>query len=110
MGPGSQQQTPVMPAPPAPGQPPRAPFEPMPFWSVPGGVFIDPPLAQGFRFEATGTAKFNQIMSFPAGLGDTYRVIADGTDLGTFSAVESVDLVALLGHGATNFEVRGIQP
>jgi hypothetical protein len=71
---------------------------------------FDPPVAQGFDFTATGTAKFAEIMSFPSTAGSAFQVIAEGSDLGTFGATNSVNFLTLVGHGVTNFQVKGIQP
>lgn len=80
------------------------------FIGNPSFVFCDPPLAQGYSFATSGGAAFRQIASFPTGLGESFRVIAEGTDLGTFSKESSVNFEAILGHAVSSFDVRGIQP
>lgn len=107
---GVRQGVPVIPVPlpPQPGVPPGA--EGGSFTSAPARAWFDPPLAQGYTFTATSGGLFKQVMSFPAGLPASYSIITEGQTYGPFTPEQSVDFVALRGHGVSSFEVRGIKP
>jgi hypothetical protein len=53
---------------------------------------------------------FTSILDFPTGFAEPFDVIVDGTLLGSFGPGQSVDFVALLGHGVDRFTVAGITP
>ena len=56
------------------------------------------------------TALFTRIADFPVGFQSLFSVEAEGMSLGLFGPGDSLDFVALLGHGVSEFVVRGIQP
>ncbi|MCX5772098.1 MAG: PEP-CTERM sorting domain-containing protein [Candidatus Hydrogenedentes bacterium] len=80
------------------------------FTGVPRNTWIDPATAWGFDYEMTGQSLFTKISDFPTGFG-LLRVTADGQILGSaFGPGQSLDFVALLGHGVSEFTVTNISP
>ncbi|MEX2168644.1 MAG: hypothetical protein WD851_05010 [Pirellulales bacterium] len=80
------------------------------FPDVPSGMWFDPPLVPGFEYIMDSDSLFTSIMEFPPGFDEPFHVSAEGLELGTFTADQSVDFVALLGHGVERFTVSGIAP
>lgn len=82
------------------------------FTDVQSGCWIDPPMAEGYSYEMTGTSLFTKILDFPAGIDadDLFTVVVQGIDLGDFGPGDVVDFVALHGAAVSSFEVRGIEP
>jgi hypothetical protein len=82
------------------------------FHSGPSGSWFDPPLAHGYRFDATGLGQFAKILNFPVGIDsdDQFSVWVSGQELGQFHVGESVDFVALTGAPVPSFDVKGIGP
>jgi hypothetical protein len=94
--PGESQASPILP--PTPGR----------FVDVPGGRFVDPPLADGYAFRMTSAAVFTSILDFPTGFLSPFAVWSAGRKLGTFGPEN--DYVFNHGVGVTEFEIRGISP
>jgi hypothetical protein len=100
--PGTTVINPLMPSGSGPGW-----FE---FIQVPRNTWVDPATAWGFDYEMTGPSLFTKISDFPTGFGPL-QVTADGQILGSaFGPGQSLDFVALLGHGVSEFTVTNISP
>jgi len=80
------------------------------FLNAPSGAWMDPPLAQGYTFTITSAALFKEIEAFPASVPGEFYVVTEGTTYGPYFALDSVDFVALRGHGVSSFVVKGIKP
>jgi hypothetical protein len=88
------------------------------FPNYPSGLWYDPPSASELVFHMTApddpfTAPdtlFNSILDFPTGLNAPVSISAEGQLLGTFGPGQSLDFVALLGHGVDTFTASGIDP
>jgi hypothetical protein len=76
------------------------------FNNVPGGLWYDPPLVDGFDFAMTGGSLFTGILDFPPGFADPFAVYVGGVLLGTFGPGQSVSF----GAGVSAFTVAGIRP
>jgi hypothetical protein len=100
--PGESPSNPLLPDATAPGE--------FIFNDVPSGQWFDPPLVPGFEYIMESASLFTSILDFPPGFDQPFRVVAEGTFLGMFGPGESVDFVALLGHGVDRFRVSGIAP
>jgi len=74
------------------------------------GDWFDPPLAEGFRYVMTSGSLFTRIADFPLGFDSPFTITAESQNLGTFGPGESVDFVALLGYGVSEFLLSGISP
>lgn len=74
------------------------------------GLWFDPPFVPGFRYIMESDSLFTSILEFPDGFAEPFHVIAEGASLGMFAANQSVDFVALLGHGVKDFIVTNISP
>lgn len=80
------------------------------FTEVRRQAWVDPPSASGFEYQMTSGSLFTKIMDFPTGFGPL-TVEAESVTLGTtYGPGDSVDLVALLGHGVSEFTVTQINP
>jgi hypothetical protein len=96
----------------APGALQWGPLVPGPggsFHQVPHG-WMDPSMAEGYTFTATGDGLFKNILAFPDGIAGTYYVATEGVTYGPFAPSESVDFQNLRGHGVSSFVLTGIQP
>jgi len=80
------------------------------FENAPTGMWLDPPMADGFEYVMTSDSLFMAILEFPPGFGDSLSVTAEGVDLGTFKGGQGIDFTDALGHGVARFTVRGITP
>ncbi len=72
--------------------------------------WIDPPIADGFDYEASGGARFTAIDDFPTGFDAPFDVWVEGDLVGQFGPGDSVDFTTWPGGGVTHFSVRGISP
>lgn len=68
--------------------------------------WVDPIIADGFRFEMTDGSLFTEILNFPTGFNDPFTVEVDGQVLGQFGPQDSVDF----GAGVSAFTITGIDP
>ncbi len=102
--PGSSQNTPIL-----PGIIDNNRFI---FRDVPSGRWYDPPTTYGFHFLMTSNSLFTQILDFPVGIDsdNLFAVSVGNKILGEFGPSKSVDFVALLGQGVSEFTITGIDP
>lgn len=102
--PGSSQFNPIMPV---ITQPNRFIFQ-----AVPSGRWYDPPTTYGFHFLMNSNSLFTQILDFPVGIDNDnlFTVSVGNKIIGEFSPSKSVDFVALLGQGVSEFMITGIDP
>jgi hypothetical protein len=78
------------------------------FRNVPGCRWYDPHTPYGFEFQTLEDTLFTEILDFPVGLDNRFTVSVGDNILGEFSPGDSVDFVALLGAGVSNFKITGI--
>jgi len=81
------------------------------FAAAPSGYWFDPATASGYTYQMTGGSLFTEILDFPTGFLQPFEVTAPGCTIpGVFQPGQSVDFVALCGHGVSMFTVTGIDP
>ena len=80
------------------------------FSDIASGQWFDPPAVDGYDYRMTSASLFTRIGAFPDGFASTFMVTAGGELLGPFGPGASVDFLAALGHGVTEFRVTGIAP
>jgi len=112
--------TPILPSPPSPPSrclpvPVSGPFRPAAicytFLGGPSGGWFDPASASGYEYQMTGNSLFTDILGFPAGFAGPFDVMSSGCTIpGTFAPGDSLDFVALCGHGVSAFTITGIIP
>ena len=74
-------------------------------------AWYDPVTANGYNYRMLGSSLFTGVMDFPTGFARPFDVSAPGCSIpGAFSPGQSVDFVALCGHGVSSFSVTGIEP
>ncbi|MDY6781185.1 MAG: hypothetical protein SW833_01290 [Cyanobacteriota bacterium] len=80
------------------------------FDEVPSGRWFDPPTVSGFQFAAIGDSQFTEVIDFPVGIDSDERfTVSVGNEiLGEFGFGQSVDFLALLGGGVSEFTIAGI--
>jgi len=71
---------------------------------APGGIWIDPPLAEGFIYTISGGSLFTGVRDFPTGFNSQFEILVDGESLGLFSPGEEIDF----GDGVSTFTLLGI--
>jgi hypothetical protein len=76
------------------------------------GNWFDPPMTPGFRYEMLSNSLFTQVLNLPVGIDsdETFAVLVGDVLLGQFRSNQSVDFVALLGGGVSEFTIAGIDP
>ena len=102
------QDDPVLPEPPAPGSGGTTDGV-FVFNNVPSGRWFDPPLADGYTFTMISGDLFTAILDFPVGFSMPFTVTAEGHTWWRGPG-QSLDFLALLGHGVSSFTVSGITP
>jgi hypothetical protein len=80
------------------------------FTGAESGLWVDPPLTDGYRYTMTGSSVFTSILDFPMGFDDTFEVYVGTSFLGNFGPGDSVDFTSFAGGGVSEFLVRGINP
>lgn len=102
--PGSSQINPIMPV--------VSELNRFIFRNVPSGRWYDPPTTYGFHFLMNSDSLFTKILDFPTGIDNDnlFTVSVGNKILGEFGPSQSVDFVALLGQGVSEFTITGIDP
>lgn len=98
--PGSRQDDPIMPNTVDPDG--TAHFD-----DTPSGMWVDPPLVDGYTYEMTSDSLFVAVLDFPTGFAAAMEVFVEGASLGLF---EPGDQLMFPGEGVGSFSVRGILP
>ena len=80
------------------------------FVDVQSGLWFDPPIVDSFLYHMTSSSLFTKILDFPTGFAGPFDVLVGNNLLGSFGPGQSVDFLALLGRGVTDFTIRGISP
>ena len=80
------------------------------FVDVQSGLWFDPPIVDSFLYHMTSNSLFTKILDFPTGFTSPFQVLVGNSLLGIFGPGQSVDFLALLGRGVTDFTIRGISP
>lgn len=80
------------------------------FFDFPSGNWGDPPTTYGFEFVMASNSLFTEILDFPVGIDkdNLFTVSVGNKILGQFGPSQSVDFVALLGQGVSEFTITGI--
>lgn len=102
LSPGSSQESPVLPDGMSDGS-----FN---FVGVVTGAWVDPPVAEGFRYTMTSDSLFTQIEDFPTGFPTPFTVSVNGEVLGEFGPGDSVDFTQFPGGGVKEFTIGGLTP
>ena len=80
------------------------------FQNVAGGLWYDPPMANGYVFATTDGSRFTHILSFPSGFASPFTVLVGNVLLGQFSAGQSVNFNDFFAGGVSSFTISGINP
>lgn len=98
--PGNTQQNPILPTSNSGGW--------QIFNNVPSCRWYDPYTTYGFEFQALEDTLFTEILDFPVGLDNRFKVSVGNTYLGEFSPGDRVDFVSLFGQGVSHFKITDI--
>jgi len=98
--PGNTQQNPILPTSNSGGW--------QIFNNVPSCRWYDPYTTYGFEFQALEDTVFTEILDFPIGLDNRFKVSVGNTYLGEFSPGDRVDFVSLFGQGVPHFKITDI--
>ncbi|MCT7983542.1 hypothetical protein NG796_09555 [Laspinema sp. A4] len=102
ISPGSSENNPVL-----PGGMEDGAFS---FVGVVTGAWVDPPVAEGFRYTTTSDSLFTEIQDFPTGFPTPFTVSVNGQELGEFGPGDSVDFTQFPGGGVKEFTITGLTP
>ncbi|WP_367287119.1 hypothetical protein [Laspinema palackyanum] len=102
ISPGSSQNNPVL-----PGGMANGAFS---FVGVVTGAWVDPPIAEGFRYTMNSDSLFTEIQDFPTGFPNPFTVSVNGQELGEFGPGDSVDFTQFPGGGVKEFTITGLTP
>ncbi len=80
------------------------------FVGVVTGAWVDPPVAEGFRYTMTSDSLFTEIQDFPTGFPNPFTVSVNGKELGEFGPGDSVDFTQFPGGGVKEFTITGLTP
>ncbi|MFB2897470.1 hypothetical protein ACE1CI_31520 [Aerosakkonemataceae cyanobacterium BLCC-F50] len=78
------------------------------FNNVPSCRWYDPHTTYGFEFQALEDTLFTEILDFPVGLDNRFKVSVGNAYLGEFSPGDRVDFVSLFGQGVSQFKITDI--
>ncbi len=102
ISPGSSENNPVL-----PGGMEDGAFS---FVGVVTGAWVDPPVAEGFRYTMNSDSLFTEIQDFPTGFPNPFTVSVNGQELGEFGPGDSVDFTKFPGGGVKEFTITGLTP
>ncbi|WP_368007559.1 hypothetical protein [Laspinema palackyanum] len=102
ISPGSSENNPVL-----PGGMEDGAFS---FVGVVTGAWVDPPVAEGFRYTMNSDSLFTEIQDFPTGFPNPFTVSVNGQELGEFGPGDSVDFTQFPGGGVKEFTITGLTP
>lgn len=102
ISPGSSENNPVL-----PGGMEDGSFS---FVGVVTGAWVDPPVAEGFRYTMNSDSLFTEIQDFPTGFPNPFTVSVNGQELGEFGPGDSVDFTQFPGGGVKEFTITGLTP
>lgn len=80
------------------------------FVGVVTGAWVDPPVAEGFRYTMNSDSLFTEIQDFPTGFPNPFTVSVNGQELGEFGPGDSVDFTQFPGGGVKEFTITGLTP